>query len=242
MEVDISYGRSKLDKLQRELFLLLLNNAKKNLATKEKHEINILKLASCGYTNDTEVNEHLRALLQTCLIFTDNDQGRSVVAMTSLISETAIEGHKLVYGFNSFLREKLSKPEWYSYIEQMITLQFKTRYALALYMMCLKHHTTPEEEGRTPFIDLATLQKELGCTGEKSYAQYNEFNRSVLKKAIKEINTKSSLHLLQVYKRQANTITEIQFIITPMAKYKSIMSKADINNIKRTGDKGGRNN
>lgn len=105
--------------------------------------------------------------------------------------------------------------EHYTQYKLENALVFKSRHSLHLYEI-LRSYTTQRalDEGweRSVMFSVEELRELLDCSG---YARWSEFDRCVLKKAVKEINACcDDIHIeVETYKR-GRRISSVEFIIT----------------------------
>lgn len=105
----------------------------------------------------------------------------------------------------------LNNPLFISRFNLLLRTNGKQGYESDLFVLCTRFSHTTEGAYQTPFLLIDTLRKELD-SGEV-YPQFRDFNRWVLKRAMREIN-KSTLYRITVeYQRQAQRITAARFTL-----------------------------
>ena len=107
---------------------------------------------------------------------------------------------------------KLHNPRIYAKLNLRLQNRFKSQYALVLWEVCFDYFDTDRDQGETPFISINTFKELLGL-GEDDYPVFSEFNRSVIKPAIKEINDLTDYHVEVEQKRLGRKIGELKFRI-----------------------------
>ena len=120
---------------------------------------------------------------------------------------------RLSHGFFQFphtLRLKLHNPRVYAKLNLRLQNRFKSQYALILWEVCFDYFDTDRGQGETPFISIETFKALLGLEKDDSPI-FSEFNRSVIKPAIKEINDLTDYHVEVEQKRLGRKIAELKF-------------------------------
>jgi hypothetical protein len=203
----------KFSLLQRKFFNVLLSNSYDELLTKEQHQIKVREicdLAGCD-TNNTEVaKEVLRSLKNTEVTWNllgDDDQEEEW-GVSSMIAEAVIKRGMCTYAFSPSMRKKLYQPEMYARINLSIMSNFNRSYSLALY----ENTTRFRGIGTTGWRDLAFWRNVLGVE-EGEYHLFKEFNKKVIKPAVKEVNSISDILLEPEYRRERRRVAFIRFNI-----------------------------
>lgn len=216
----IQISSEKLSLLQRKCFNILLFNAWRDLHIKDIFRIKLSDLRyALDYHDLPNLKDNLKQLMHTIVEFNclgSRDKSEWQWEGMTLLAESAIssDGTTLRYGYAPTMRQKLQDPLVYARIDLAIQRNFRTKYALILYELACDHYIAATSKGHTPFIELRDLRKLLGCAEDKSYDNFFEFNRYVLKKAVKEINEKSDLQIEMKQKKRGKNVVAIQFVIT----------------------------
>ena len=129
-----------------------------------------------------------------------------------LLASADIKDGICTYGFAPHLRLKLYNPRVYAKLNLRLQNEFKSQYALVLWEVCFDYFDAERDQGETPFISIETF-KELMGLGKDDYPVFSEFNRSVIKPAIKEINDLTDYFVEVEQKRIGRWITELKFRI-----------------------------
>jgi hypothetical protein len=203
----------KFSLLQRKFFNVLLSNSYDELLTKEQHQIRVREIcdsAGCD-TNNTEVaKEVLRSLKNTEVTWNllGDDDKEEEWGVSSMIAEAVIKRGVCTYAFSPSMRKKLYQPEMYARINLSIMSNFNRSYSLALY----ENTTRFRGLGTTGWKDLAFWRYVLGVE-EGEYQLFKEFNKKVIKPAVKEVNSISDILLEPEYRREKRRVAHIRFNI-----------------------------
>ena len=111
------------------------------------------------------------------------------------------------------LQEKISSHEYYAKINLLIQKNIDSKYALILYEMAKNHYIESKGYGFTPFIPIDDLRSILGCSNNKLYSDFKYFNARVIKRAVKEVNSKSEIKITAIPHRVNRVVDSIQFRI-----------------------------
>ena len=130
-----------------------------------------------------------------------------------LLASADIKNGVCTYGFAPHLRLKLHNPRIYAKLNLRLQNRFKSQYALVLWEVCFDYFDADRDQGETPFISIETFKELLGL-GKEDYPVYSEFNRSVVKPAVKEINDLTTYSVAVEQKRIGRRIAELKFHIT----------------------------
>ena len=116
---------------------------------------------------------------------------------------------------------KLHNPRIYAKLNLRLQNRFKSQYALVLWEVCFDYFDADRDQGETPFISIGTFKELLGL-GKDDYPVYSEFNRSVVKPAINEINKETDYLVAVEQKRIGRRIAELKFRITKATSVEQI--------------------
>lgn len=130
---------------------------------------------------------------------------------STLLAGGDIEDGVMSYGFSDFLREKLQNSHYYTRLNMSIQARISSKYSLAIYELGCDHIIRETGKGFTPFLEIEELKKYLGCDEEKSYQGFREFNRTILKRSIDEINKKSDINIKITFRKTGKFISAAQF-------------------------------
>ena len=208
--------QSKITHLQRRAWNVLLANAYNELPNTDIYSVSVAELSrKLGYaSNDTEhLKETLEALVDCTvewnILGKDNKQEWGVA---SLLASAKIKDGICTYGFAPHLRLQLHNPRIYTRLNLRLQNRFTSRYALILWEVCFDYFDTDRDQGETPFIPLETFKTLMGLE-ETDYPVYKVLNQSVIKPAVKEINTLTDYLVEVEQKRFKRRVAELKFRI-----------------------------
>lgn len=106
-----------------------------------------------------------------------------------LVGAVGVAGGRVVFDLHRAIRKQLRDPTSYTYLSLRITAAFSSSYAHALYerMQALAY------KGTTEWFALDEVKRWLGATTIKTLAEYKNFKRYALDKAVEQINTLTDL-------------------------------------------------
>lgn len=212
------HSGNTLSLLQRKITNALLFFAFPHLKEKNQHQISIGQLCQfIGYNSRdyATIKEALRALLTTLIewnIVGENVGEEDWTASTYLASVN-IKGAVCTYEYSLRLRELLSYPSVYGKINLVVQSRFKSIYGLVLYENCARYQGMPF----TKWFDISLFKKLMGVP-ESNYAQFSDFKKRVLDKAIDEVNTHSDLMITPEYEHVGRTVKKVRFLIKERPK------------------------
>ena len=227
--------QSKMTLLQRRAWNVLLANAYDELPNTDIYRVSVAELAAkLGFNskNDDYLKEILEALVDCKVKWNLLDKNREEEwGVAVLLASADIKDGICTYGFAPHLRLKLHNPRIYAKLNLHLQNRFKSQYALVLWEVCFDYFDSDRDRGETPFILVETFKKLLGL-GKDDYPVYSEFNRSVVKPAIKEINDLTNYHVEVEQKRLGRKIAELKFRISRVGQVPIQESLfPDINNL-----------
>jgi Initiator Replication protein len=215
---------NRLTLLQRKLANVLLLNAYDNLLTWEVHSIRLTTLCDMvGFeSNDYRtLKEALQALASTVLEWNIlDDRGEREWGVSSMLAQAVIRKGVCTYAYSTVLRGKLYNPEIYARINLSIQRKFSSGHTLALYENCTRFRSV----GTTGWIDVGTLRKLLGVANSHHYEVFKNFNREVLKRAVKEVNETSDILLSVEYRKERRTVVALRFSIRTNPQFSLILA------------------
>ena len=209
--------QSKMTLLQRRAWNVLLANAYDDLPNTDIYRVSVAELAAkLGFNSKNEdyLKEILEALVDCKVKWNLLDKNKEEEwGVTVLLASADIKGGICTYGFAPHLRLKLHNPRIYAKLNLRLQNRFKSQYALVLWEVCFDYFDTDRDQGETPFISIDTFKELLGL-GEDDYPVFSEFNRSVIKPALKEINALTNYLVEVEQKRRGRRIAELKFRIS----------------------------
>ncbi|MCY3743568.1 MAG: replication initiation protein [Candidatus Poribacteria bacterium] len=228
--------QSKMTLLQRRAWNVLLANAYDDLPDTDIYRVSIAELsAKLGFNSKNE--NYLKEILETLvdckvrwnLLDKDKEEEWGVAV---LLASAEIKDGICTYGFAPHFRLKLHNPRIYAKLNLRLQNRFKSQYALVLWEVCFDYFDADRDQGETPVISIETFKELLGL-GKDDYPIFSEFNRSVIKPAVKEINTLTNYHVEVEQKRIGRRIGELKFHITRVKQIPPIQESLfpDIENL-----------
>ena len=209
--------QSKMTLLQRRAWNVLLANAYDDLPNTDIYRVSVAELAAkLGFNSKNEhyLKEILEALVDCKVRWNVLDKNKEEEwGVAVLLASADIRNGVCTYGFAPHLRLKLHNPRIYAKLNLRLQNRFKSQYALVLWEVCFDYFDADRDQGETPFISIETFKELLGL-GKEDYPVYSEFNRSVVKPAIKEINDLTTYSVEVEQKRIGRRIAELKFHIT----------------------------
>lgn len=213
--------------LQRRAWNLLLHNSYDELLDKETHSIPIEELSKqLSYNSNNR--DHLKKIFRELnghqvewnLLGKDNT---TTWGVATLISSAEIINGICYYSFARTLKEKLYRPEMYAKINLITQNSFKSKYALALYELCIDYFDVKRQAGETPWIRIEKFRQLMGLEVAE-YPEYKYLYQRVIKSPLKEINKMSNIWVDSETQSRGpgRKITHIKFHIKPNAKNKDI--------------------
>ena len=214
--------QNRITHLQRRAWNLLLANAYHELADKDIHRVSVADLAAkLGF--DSKNDEYLKVMIKSLVDCTVEwnilgKNNKQVWGAASLLGSVEIENGICTYNFPAHLRMKLYNPIMYTKLNLRLQNQFKSQYALILWEVCFDYFSVERGRGETPFIPLETFRELMGVESDE-YPLFGEFNRNVIKSAVKEINALTDYFVEVEQKRFARKVAELKFRIARVKKF-----------------------
>lgn len=218
---------NKVSLLQRKVWNLLLANAFSELGDQKSfsvHLSNLYKALGFNSNNDRHLKDSLEALVGCTLEWNVLEKDKSNEwGVSSLLSEAIIKDAVLTYEYSSNLQKKLHNPNMYAKISLSIQNTFSSKHSLALYELFVDFFDIKRQRGETPYIELQDFRLLLGLA-DNEYALFKDLNKSIVKKAITEINKKTDLYIEVDYQSQGRRVTAIKFIILKNRENKNLLN------------------
>lgn len=199
---------NKLSLHERRLFNILLKNSRTSVSEGGVHAIYIKHLAellgSEAYTNYEFLKEGLHSLVRRSLRFNilNKDKKRQWESSISLLSEVHFDGGMIYYMLSPSLKDALTRPSSYAYLNISFQNSLSSKHSLALWEFCCEQLDAGRvDEIITPYVPLEKLKALLGVDSA-AYDNYKVFNGKVLKKSITEVNKKTDINIVSVLTRK----------------------------------------
>src|SRR5919108_1355691 len=191
--------------LQRRTWNAFLFNAYNNLETEEEHSISLQDLARLiGYdSHDMEYLKEASRAMMRCIVEWDvlDKDGSPEWGVTALLAQMKISRGVCTYAYSPELRRRLHNPTMYARLSLSMQNKFGSKYAQALWELCVDYLGTARQQGETPFIPVERYREIMGISTEQ-YPQFKEFNRRVIKEPVVEINRVTDFHVEADYQRK----------------------------------------
>ncbi|MFK0380215.1 replication initiation protein [Pandoraea sp. NPDC090278] len=141
-----------------------------------------------------------------------NESGQETEWTASgLLASATIRGGTLEYTFSEQVRQIVTNPTMFAYLDENVEHRFRSPHSLTLWQNVVRY----ENLGRTKRFDLKTFRKMfVGEDGAKGvYKEYKVFKRSVLAPAIAEVNASSNHVVSMTEFKEGRSVVELQFSI-----------------------------
>lgn len=211
---------NKITLLERKAFNILLKNAFEDLGKRDIHEISVNHLKKMvgwsgnGYQDLKKSLYNLRELGIVGNIFGKDKQNVEDINI-GLLGSVHIKPRENIceYEFPKKLIHLLNSPNIYAVLNLEVQNKFKSKHSIAIWEFCIEDLSVKKVNStNTKYITIEELKKMLFLTEDK-YKQFFEFNRSVLKPSIFEINSKSDINISINTKKQNRKVSHISFFV-----------------------------
>ncbi|MCG8622035.1 MAG: replication initiation protein, partial [Proteobacteria bacterium] len=197
------------------------------------HRVNVTELAKkLGFNSHNEdyLKETLEALVD-CIVKWNilGKDKKEEWGVASLLAEARIKDGICTYAYPPYLRTRLYNPRIYTKLNLRLQNQFTNRYALILWEVCFDYFDLSRNEGETPFIPLETFRELMGIKADE-YRTFKALNQTLIKPAIKEINTLTNFFIEVESKRIGRRIAELKFRISRIRAIPTIQEPQDSQN------------
>jgi hypothetical protein len=163
---------------------------------------------------------HVRLIIRECqkssIEVLDERSGR--YKSVPLLGPAGVDGNRMTFSLSPEMLRLLKDSESRTFLSIRITAGFSSSYAHALYTLLL----LSRDRGETDWVELAEFRRRVGATA-KSFDQFGELTRVVIKIALSQINELSDLHVKHETKAAAGgkKVTHIRFLISENASTSS---------------------
>lgn len=217
--------KSDLSLIDRKVMNILLKNAYETLDTSRYHSIRLNEIRNLiGWTgkNYSSLKKSLSKLVSTKIewnIFKKDKKNEW--ATSSLLASASISNGKCIYDYSYHLKTLLKNPNIYSKIDLIIQNKFKSKYSLILWEFLSDYLSIGKVSGiRTEWIKIDDYRNFLGAEVTK-YKTFKALSLNLIKSPVEEINKVSDLNIETVYRRSANKVVALKFLVS--------RKKSDIN-------------
>lgn len=149
------------------------------------------KLCDIRSTENVDLKKRLGELIDISIEFNYlNKDKQDVWSAMSLLAEASIiaETGEVKFAFPPTINKRIIHPALYAPLDIVLIADFKSSYSIILYEFLRDYLGAPS----VPKITIQQLRDMFGLE-ENQYTLFYDFKRYVLKKAVKEINTKSDI-------------------------------------------------
>ena len=209
------YIQNNITLLQRRAWNLLLANAYDDLLVKDEYATRVSDLMEkleFDSKNEEYLKESLRALV-TCAVEWNilGKDKKHKWGISTLLADAEIENGICRYSYGAILRKRLHNPTMYARISLSMQNKFDSKYALALWELCVDFLNEAKNYGETRFIAVEDFKQIMGVA-EKGYtSKFKMLNHFVIKPAVKEINRITDFHVEAEEKREKRKVVAIKF-------------------------------
>jgi len=193
----IAHMTHKLDAMATKTWFYLVASVFPHLENEENNSLFSLPskglLEFLGTRNYEQVKQCLESLRKTGITFNilNKDKNENWIT-TSLLSTVGMQDGNVIFEIPVFLRGKLlSYKEMFVFLHLNTLKKFKSKHSLGLYVV-LADFLLKNTNQTSKILSLDELRTMLGIEKDQ-YQDYKIFNRAIIKKAVKEINSKSEL-------------------------------------------------
>jgi len=204
---------------QRKAFNVMIYKARQDLKANPETRIFSIdlallkKLAGFKTTNNKVVKEALTVMqdlkIQYNVLWKDNEEIReSIVLLPMVRIKTNINNSVLSFEFPTDILERIKNPKMYANLDLLIVRDLNSKYSLALYEI-LKDYANLWGLR----ININDLKIALWVDNVRGYKVFSDFNRRVLKPAVKEINEKTDIQASYKWIKRGVEYIQVEFTI-----------------------------
>lgn len=212
----VQVAMGKLGFLHRKLYNVMLANAYEGLG-KGNTQFSIptglmTELAGFDSKNYQVIYDHCRELMQSEVLTLDFDNrkkgrvGRKRGGTTLIADFDVTENGVITYSFSPKMAGLLHEPDQYIWMALSVQSRFNSKYELSLFENCIRYIGARS----TGFKDVDDWRAILGAQ-DQTYDQFKDFNKKVLKPAIRGVNSKSGIVIDPEFEREKRKVARIKF-------------------------------
>src|SRR5918998_344526 len=124
--------------------------------TKDQEERAVVKHSAA-----IQIQNNLTLLQRKAWNVLDKD-GTNEWGTSTLLASAIIKNGICEYAYSPHLRERLYNPSMYARISLSLQNKFESKYAQAVWELCLDYLGSGREHGETPFISVEQFKKLMG--------------------------------------------------------------------------------
>ncbi len=212
-------GQHDLDLSDQKMFNFLLQKSYSKLTDRPIHEIPVSDVLNfLKHTSVARLEGSLRKLKNTTIDIDYQEDGKEHSVSCHILSfdVSKAEDGILTYAFDPILLRFLYEPKIYARINMHFFSQFRTSYGAKLFEIMTffqhRHH-------RTWSVSIAELKRSLGVADDQ-YPRFDNLKRSVIEKAISEVNALSPFGIKAEYIKggRGGKVVEVRISVIPRSE------------------------
>lgn len=151
----------------------------------------------------------------------EDENGNLKYLGISFFKSITVENNICKFQWNDELAKRglLGKKIEQYYLLEKEYLQLKSVYTQLIYEWLSAHKNYEKRYGSKPEIEIEELKRMLEIQDSKTYAEFKEFNKKIIKKSIDEINKVTKLEVSYETKKMGRKVISIVFSIQEKAKH-----------------------
>lgn len=209
------HSSNTISLLERKVWNCLLAHAYDSLMEREIHAIpvkELVHLLNFTSNNYDYLKSSLETLIGTVVSWNILRKDDNEWAATSLLSSATIKKSVVYYSYSPVLRQKLFNPAMYARISFSLQNRFSSKYALALYELCVDYYDVKRNEGETPYITIEQFRELMGIEPDE-YLEFKRLSKRVIYDPIEEITNYSDFIIEPIFKREKRRVVAIKLLI-----------------------------
>lgn len=218
-EVDLTFSlgftlSENITSIQRKIWNVLLNNARKSLAEADSFTIPLTDIRKLSYDLEPEIIREAIIKLSQCLLNWNIFSSTKKIGteFCPLISYCKFTDKEIIYRYPHLLQDKLINSNRFNEkIDTVMENYFSSKHARNLFGICIDYLNFDNESAEIT-VSIKDLKLLLDISDTK-YQEFKIFNRDILKKSIEEINEKSNVHIDITYKKKSNLTHSVSLFI-----------------------------
>lgn len=156
------------------------------------------------------IRKSLSMLIQTTVEFNLLDRDKIHWEAAPLLAYAAIKDSQIHWEYSSFMAQHLGRPNNYTILPLLEMNQLDSKYTIALYELVKSYMNI----GQTAPITIEMLQTLMGV----QYDEYKDFQKFVLKPAIREMALKTGISVEEKPVKRGRKVVALKFLVreTPL--------------------------
>jgi hypothetical protein len=205
--------KSNLNLLQTKIWSWLFFKAFNHSWFKNRFTASFDELKNAiDYAGDNEdLKEEILSLMQFVINLYEFEDTKTIMKTSSILSFCEIDNNIIHYHYNDLIEIYVNKADMFKKALMLVQNQFHSKHSRILYGLCLNNF---DPDSGTGEITIYTEQvRRYFRLKEYEYPTFGEISRTLLKKAVEEINDKSNLFINMEYLKQGKTVIAVKFKI-----------------------------